>query len=76
MRLTLRWLWEYWARILRPNVLMTLRTSAADAGITRIVVTTNDYTVNQNFDRATVVLPAMQGPDVATPVTLAFLNSL
>ena len=51
-------------------------TSAADAGITRIVVTTNDYTLNQNFDRATVVLPAMQGPDVATPVTLAFLNSL
>jgi beta-phosphoglucomutase-like phosphatase (HAD superfamily) len=51
-------------------------TSAADAGITRIVVTTNDYTENQNFERATVVLPAMQGPDVATPVTLAFLNSL
>jgi beta-phosphoglucomutase-like phosphatase (HAD superfamily) len=51
-------------------------TSATDAGITRIVVTTNDYTENQNFDRATVVLHAMQGPDIATPVTLAFLNSL
>lgn len=50
-------------------------TSAADAGIKRILVTTNDYTRNQDFSRATVVIPDM----VSSPsgaVTMEYLHTL
>jgi len=35
-------------------------TSAADAGINRILVTTNDYTANQDFSRASLVLESLE----------------
>ena len=47
-------------------------TSAADAGISRIVVTTNAYTVGQDFSRAAVVLENLEQP----VVDLAFLARL
>lgn len=37
-------------------------TSAADAGIGRILVTTNDYTEGQNFSRATLVIDQLGEP--------------
>jgi HAD superfamily hydrolase (TIGR01509 family) len=37
-------------------------TSAADAGIERIVVTVNGYTINQDFDRASIVLDQLGEP--------------
>lgn len=50
-------------------------TSAADAGISRILVTTNDYTHAQDFSRASLVLPEMRLAD-GGPVDLAFLATL
>jgi beta-phosphoglucomutase-like phosphatase (HAD superfamily) len=47
-------------------------TSAADAGIERIVVTTNGYTVGQDFSRASVVLDNLEQP----VVDLAYLARL
>ena len=47
-------------------------TSAADAGIRRIVVTTNGYTIGQDFSRASVVLDDMERP----VVDLAYLGRL
>ncbi len=38
-------------------------TSAADAGIDRILVTTNDYTRGQDFSRATLVIDQLGEPD-------------
>jgi len=38
-------------------------TSAADAGIERILVTTNDYTEGQDFSRATLVIDHLGEPD-------------
>ena len=46
-------------------------TSAADAGINRILVTTNDYTQDQDFSRASEVLPEM-----GEEVDLAYLQRL
>jgi len=46
--------------------------SAADAGINRIVVTTNAYTAAQDFSRASVVLDDM----AQEPVDLAYLAGL
>lgn len=48
--------------------------SAADAGIDRIVVTTNDYTLEQSFERASVVLPSLEIAE--GPVDLAYLRNL
>ena len=42
--------------------------SAADAGIDRILVTTNDYTRGQDFSRASLVIDHLGEPD-ALPVT-------
>ena len=50
-------------------------TSAADAGIDRIVVTTNDYTLGQDFSRASVVLESLRPAD-RDRVDLKFLESL
>jgi len=47
-------------------------TSAANAGIRRIVVTTNGYTIGQDFSRASVVLDNMEQP----MVDLAYLERL
>ena len=50
-------------------------TSAADAGIRRILVTTNAYTLGQDFSRASLVLPSLRQADGA-PVDLQFLRGL
>lgn len=50
-------------------------TSAADAGIDRIVVTTNDYTAAQDFSRASVVLESLR-PQDGTLVDLAYLRNI
>jgi len=50
-------------------------TSAADAGIDRIIVTTNDYTAQQDFSRARVVLPNLgMSADDINYVDLAYLG--
>ncbi|BAN69037.1 HAD family hydrolase [endosymbiont of unidentified scaly snail isolate Monju] len=61
-------------------------TSAADAGIARIVVTTNDYTLGQDFSRASLVLDQLgepgtpprraDGEPLPGPVNLALLETL
>ncbi len=61
-------------------------TSAADAGIRRILVTTNDYTLDQDFSHASLVLDQLGEPDrlprrrdgepLAGPVDLALLEML
>ena len=43
-------------------------TSAADAGFEHIVVTTNDYTVDQDFRRASVVADMLGEPDMPCSV--------
>lgn len=50
-------------------------TSAADAGIRRILVTTNGYTLGQDFSRATLVLDSLE-PEGGTAVDLAALRAL
>ncbi|MEJ2419963.1 MAG: hypothetical protein P8Y45_24215, partial [Exilibacterium sp.] len=50
-------------------------TSAADAGIDRIVVTTNDYTREQDFSRASVVLPELKLAD-GSALGLDYLQTL
>lgn len=50
-------------------------TSAADAGINRILVTTNDYTANQDFSRASLVLESLE-PAGQPAVDLAALKRL
>ncbi len=60
--------------------------SAADAGISRIVVTTNDYTLGQDFSRASLVLDQLgepgtpprraDGEPLPGPVDLALLETL
>jgi beta-phosphoglucomutase-like phosphatase (HAD superfamily) len=50
-------------------------TSAADAGIDRILVTTNDYTVNQDFSRASLVLESLE-PAGEAAIDLAALQRL
>lgn len=49
--------------------------SAADAGISRILVTTNDYTLGQDFSRASLVLPQLQRTD-GGDVDLDYLETL
>ncbi|HHI76339.1 MAG TPA: HAD family hydrolase [Gammaproteobacteria bacterium] len=61
-------------------------TSAADAGIRRILVTTNDYTRDQDFSRAALVLDQLgepgspprtaSGEPLQGPVNLALLEAL
>lgn len=50
-------------------------TSAAEAGITRILVTTNGYTEGQEFDRASEVLPELRQANGAA-IDLAYLKTL
>lgn len=50
-------------------------TSAAEAGIRRILVTTNGYTEGQDFSRASLVLESLEPPGRA-PLDLAALNEL
>jgi len=49
--------------------------SAADAGIDRILVTTNDYTIGQDFARATLVLESLE-PNGRPPIDLGALQKL